>query len=370
MARLRRLGLMAAALIATIGAAPAPVHRIVAVGDLHGDFAQWRAIASAAGLIDARGHWAGGGTVLVQTGDVTDRGPDSLDIVDDLMRLQKEAPKAGGQVITLVGNHEAMNVTDDLRYVSAGDYAAFATKDSAALRDRLYAANRTAIEAAYRQKDPAMTPDAIRQAWIAANPLGMIEHQQAWHPEGRIGRWVANNPAVALIDGTLFVHGGIGAAYDGLSIDQINRKVDEALKARDMSETAIINDPLGPLWYRGLISRDADPDAPKPPPGAPQLTIDQELDRVLAAYHAQRMVIAHTPILSGIAVTHDGKLIRIDTGISAYYGGTPSYLEILDGKPMPHTVPRTQGGGSDYAHDPKDDDGGGRDASAGRPQGR
>jgi hypothetical protein len=271
--------------------------------------------------------------------------------------------------VTLVGNHEAMNVTDDLRYVSAGDYAAFATKDSAALRDRLYGANEAAIEAAYRQKDPAMTPDAIRQAWLAATPLGMIEHQQAWHPDGRIGRWVANNPAVVLIDGTVFVHGGIGAAYDGMSIDAINRKVDDALKARDTTDGAIINDPFGPLWYRGLVSRDADPDAPKPPPGAPQLTIDQELDQVLAAYGAKRMVIAHTPILSGITITHDGRLIRIDTGISAYFGGTPSYLEILDGRLVPHTVSRTPGGGSEYAHDPKDDDGDGHAAGTGRPPG-
>nr|WP_246331989.1 metallophosphoesterase [Sphingomonas chungangi] len=355
---------MAAALLATVGAAPAPVHRIVAVGDLHGDFAEWRAIATAAGLIDAKGDWAGGDTVLVQTGDVVDRGPDSLDILTDLMRMQKQAPKAGGRVITLVGNHEAMNVTDDLRYVSAGDYAAFATKDSAALRDRLYEANKSEIEAAYRRKDPAMTPDAIRQAWIAATPLGMIEHQQAWHPEGRIGRWVANNPAVVLIDGTLFVHGGIGAAYDQLPIDQINRKVDDALRARDQADGAIINDPLGPLWYRGLVSRDADPDAPKPLPGAPQISIDQELDQVLAAYGAKRMVIAHTPNLAGITVTHDGKLIRIDTGISAYYGGVPSYLEILDGRLVPHAVPRTQGGGSDNAHASKDDDDRGRVAGA------
>src|SRR5687768_1332444 len=83
--------------------------RIVAVGDLHGDFAVWTAIARDAGLIDAKGRWAGGTTILVQAGDITDRGPDSLKIIRQLQKLQKEAAGVGGKVIVLIGNHEAMN---------------------------------------------------------------------------------------------------------------------------------------------------------------------------------------------------------------------------------------------------------------------
>ena len=52
-------------------------------------------IARAAGLIDAKGRWAGGTTVLVQLGDVADRGPDSLKIIRHLMKLQREAPRNG-----------------------------------------------------------------------------------------------------------------------------------------------------------------------------------------------------------------------------------------------------------------------------------
>ncbi|HEX8256410.1 MAG TPA: metallophosphoesterase, partial [Allosphingosinicella sp.] len=103
----------------------AEAERIVAIGDLHGDHAAWRQIAAAAGLIDQAGRWAGGRAILVQTGDVTDRGPDSLKIIRDLRRLQSEAQRAGGRVIAVVGNHEAMNVTGDLRYVHPGEYAAF-----------------------------------------------------------------------------------------------------------------------------------------------------------------------------------------------------------------------------------------------------
>jgi hypothetical protein len=52
-------------------------------------------------------------------------------------------------------------------------------------------------------------------------------------------------------------------------------------------------------------------------------------------------VVGHTPILSGIALFQDGKLICIDTGISAVYGGAVSYLDIVDGVPVPHAVVRS-----------------------------
>ncbi len=348
--RLRtHLGILLMALAALPAAAAhtaTPVHRIVAVGDLHGDFSAWRDIAHAAGLVDGAGKWSGGQTVLVQAGDVPDRGPDSLKIIADLMRLQGEAAHAGGKVIALVGNHEAMNMTDDLRYVSSSEYAAFVDSNSEALRQRVFEANRAAIDADYHRRDPAMTSDAVKQAWLAATPPGMLEHQAAWHPDGKIGRWVAANPAVAFIDGTLFVHGGLSAAYAAIPIAEINRRVAVALKARDMAPESIINDQVGPLWYRGLVASagdklEAGEPAAAPPGTTPALTIEQELDLVLRGFGAKRIVIAHTPILSGIAVLYGGRLVRIDTGISAVYRGTPSYLEIVDGNLVPHAVERS-----------------------------
>src|SRR5579864_4282595 len=101
------------------------VERIVAVGDVHGDYDQLEAVLKTAGLIDAQGNWAGGKTHLVQTGDILDRGPDSRKCMDLLMRLEKQAEEAGGYVHALIGNHEAMNVYGDLRYTSPGEFAAF-----------------------------------------------------------------------------------------------------------------------------------------------------------------------------------------------------------------------------------------------------
>lgn len=335
----------AALLPGAVTAEPAPA-RIVAIGDLHGDHDAWLAIAKASGLVDAKGHWSGGNATLVQMGDVVDRGPDSLKIIRDLQRLQKEAPKRGGHIIALVGNHEAMMMTGDLRYVHPGEFAAFAGRDSKARRDRVYEANKGVIEAAYRARTPTMTEETIRQEWLKTMPLGKIEYQLAWQPDGELGKWALSNPAVVKLGDSLFVHGGISSAFAGLSVEEINRQVAAALKAQDKTPTAIINHPQGPLWYRGLIARGAGDEAnvaPIPIGSTVPLTIEQEIDLALNNYGVKRIVVAHTPNPPGIIAGDGAKLWRIDSGISRAYNGTLTYLEIVGGQVTAHNVPRPAG---------------------------
>lgn len=332
-----------------LSATPAHAQRIVAVGDLHGDYNVWLDIARNAGLIDAKNHWAGGKTILVQQGDVFDRGPDSLKIVRHLKALQKEAPKSGGKVVALLGNHEAMNMTGDLRYVDPGEFAAFTDSRSEATRQAAWDANGKRFITEYKAKYPEMTEQAIRDEWFKAMPLGMIEHDRAWAPDGELGRWALTLPAVAKIGDTLFVHGGLSGAYATVPLDQINARAGAALKARDSSPTAIINDPLGPLWYRGNITRgplDLEnwTEALKTNPAlatTPRLDMQTELDMVLKGFGAKRLVVAHTPNLAGIVVSEGGKLIRIDTGNSRYYNGQPTWLEINGDQVTPHNVTRS-----------------------------
>ena len=337
-----------------LAASPLPAQstapaRIVAVGDLHGDYEAWLDIARAAGLVDARNRWAGGTTTLVQAGDITDRGPDSLKIIRHLQKLQVEAAKAGGKVIVLLGNHEAMNVTGDLRYVDPGEFAAFRNPNSVALRKATWDANAEAVIAQYKLKYPAMTDKEVRDDWFAATPLGMLEHQAAWGPKGELGQWAASLPAVVKLGGNLFAHGGLSVAYTAMGgIDEINRRVRAAMLAGDKSPTSIINDPLGPLWYRGLITRGAAFEqeiaaataaAGKSPVARPPIA--QELDLVLIAFGAKRLIVGHTPNLAGIAISQGGKLVRIDTGNSRHYKGQPSWLEITGDQLVAHAVPRS-----------------------------
>ena len=344
--RMTRIALLALAVLLFLIPVAAPAaqpKRIVAVGDLHGDYQAWQTIAQAAGIIDTSGRWAGGRTTLVQLGDIVDRQPDSLKIIRSLQQLQKEAPRAGGRVVLVLGNHEAMTLLGDVRYATPGEFAAFARPNSAAVRDRAYEQNRAAIEQAAKASNPAWTPQQVRDAWIAQHPLGWVEHKLAWNPSGELGRWATRNAAVVKIDGTLFVHGGLSAEYSKISLEEINRRVATAMAAGDGSPSTILYDPLGPLWYRGLVQRDPDAEEvrSKAVPPAPPLTHDQELSAVLSSFHAQRLVVGHTPALNGIEILDGGRLARIDTGISRAYGGVLSWLEIVDGRMIPHTVGRT-----------------------------
>lgn len=325
--------------VLTIACAPALAEgpqRIVAIGDLHGDYAAFEEIAQGAGVIDAKGKWTGGDTVLVQMGDIADRGPDSLDIYRTLQKLEKDAPKSGGKVVVLVGNHEAMNVTGDLRYVSAGEYETFKTKNSEALRDKAFDLNKAAIVGFYKQKTPDISDADAKAKWFETQPLGKIEHRAAWSPKGEIGKWIATKPAMVKLQCTVFVHGGLSVETAARPMDTVNAEVDAELAKGESNAQSILTDPLGPLWYRGNIQRggagadEASPADPNRP------SIADELTQVLGAYHANRLVVAHTPNLKGIVASEDGRLLRIDTGNSLAYGGAHSYLEIRGGETIAH----------------------------------
>ena len=114
------------------------VDRIVALSDIHGAYDAVVVTRQQAGVIAEDLSWDGGETHLVITGDLLDRGPGSRQVMDLIMRLEREAERAGGRVHLLLGNHEVMNLIGDVRYVSDSEYAAFADDESAEEREYWY----------------------------------------------------------------------------------------------------------------------------------------------------------------------------------------------------------------------------------------
>lgn len=139
MRELRRNPRLPALLVCAIllGGGGAP-ERIVAVGDVHGAYDAFVEILREAELVDDREHWIGGRTVLVQTGDFLEHGPGVRPAMDLLMRLQEEAPEQSGQVVVLLGNHEALNLFADYLDVAGAAYASFADRSSKARRKEAY----------------------------------------------------------------------------------------------------------------------------------------------------------------------------------------------------------------------------------------
>ena len=83
--------------------------RVVSIGDLHGDLRGFGAIGRACGLLDERGGWRGGLTHLVLMGDLVG-GEHSRLLLNAVMRLEREALRAGGRVHALLGNHDLLPI--------------------------------------------------------------------------------------------------------------------------------------------------------------------------------------------------------------------------------------------------------------------
>lgn len=77
-------------------------------GDVHGQLNKLLRILRENGLIRADQSWSGGDAHLWFMGDFVDRGPDGIPAIDLVMRLQREAQAAGGEIRALIGNHELL----------------------------------------------------------------------------------------------------------------------------------------------------------------------------------------------------------------------------------------------------------------------
>jgi len=297
--------------------------RVVAVGDVHGAFDAFTAILREAGLIDKNRRWIGGRAVLVQLGDVLDRGPDSKRVLDLLRSLESDAARAGGQVHALVGNHEVMRMTGDLRYVSAKEYSAFATPDSSSLRNALYNSASQSMKDQARKAGEKFDEGAYSKRFFAETPLGLVEMHRAFSPKGEYGAWLRNKRAFIKLNDVLYVHGGFSPAIAAAGCAALATRARLELLAATLDATTevdLLRREDGPLWYRGLADGAA---------------TDADLTAVLTALGARAIVIAHTAMGDGrIQSTFGGRVMSIDTGMlggTFYPNGAPSALELKDG---------------------------------------
>ncbi len=330
--------------------------RVVAISDVHGALRAFERTLGASGLIGDDGQWSGGGSHLVITGDLLDRGASSRAVMDLLMRLEQEALAAGGRVHVLLGNHEVMNLVGDLRYVAAGEYAAFAADESADERQHWF--RQFAQRAAANGEAMPSQQQFDRQF-----PAGFFAHRRAFRHDGEYGRWLLRKPLVVVVNDTAFVHGGLSPGLAGIGLEGINagmagdladyvralavltdagilqpgdsfytyvRLLDDlpvdverpdavaaAIETVRRLDNAAIHDSESPVWYRGTAGCSPRVEAAR-------------LQPVLDALGASRVVIGHTPTVTrGVVSRSGGRVIGIDTGmLNEYYKGSGHALVI------------------------------------------
>lgn len=284
---------MGAVALLLFGAAPvvaqaaqqATGRRIVAIGDLHGDLRAARAALRLGGVMDSLDHWSGGTTIVVQTGDLLDRGDDEPALFALFDRLASEAARAGGAVHVLNGNHELMNAYLDFRYTTDSGFRSFhPTRDTAGV---VLPAKVTA-----KQRERAL----------------------AFHPGGEMARVLASHPVMMVLDGTAFAHGGILLANAQLGIARVNADVSAWLRG-DAPQPAWIKGKDSPVWSR-IYSKNPDAQA------------CAMAHQVLGMVGARRMVVGHSIQKQGITSYCDGAIWAIDVGMSAFAGGPIQVLEI------------------------------------------
>ncbi|OII77116.1 serine threonine protein phosphatase [Cryptosporidium andersoni] len=248
--------------------------RVVALGDVHGDFNSVFTILYLSGIIDTNLNWIANNTLLIQMGDVVDRGHHGLRIYKLFYNLSFKALEKNSRLIQLLGNHEIMNLCGQLQYVTDEDFDSYG---------------------------------------------GKMMRQYEWSKHGFIGKYLRNLNIAIKVNDTIYVHAGLVPKYARMGLEEIAKLAHELLKHSicDISPNSLFYDEDGPLWTRNIAI------------GSHNYSC-KLLEESLKYLNAKRMVIGHTIQPNGrINVRCNQQLFLVDTGISDAIMGKPTLLELM-----------------------------------------
>ncbi len=240
------------------------VDSIVAISDVHGQYATYIDQLTANGIIDEKLNWKFGKGHLVFLGDGFDRGSMVTEILWHLFDLERQAKKAGGKVHVMIGNHESMVLSGDLRY--------------------------------------------LNEKYRKVEELTNVPFYNLFSENSVLGRWLRNKPVMVTVNDILFVHAGVSMELvrRQLLAKEVNEifslkiigQIDESIYADEEIDFLAGND--GPLWYRGYFMNGA--------------IIESQLDSILLFYDVNHIVVGHTTHKE-IKSLFNNKILGIDSGI-------------------------------------------------------
>ena len=236
------------------------VKKMLVISDIEGNFEAFRKLLQGNQVIDENFNWTFGKDHLVLAGDFVDRGAMVTEVLWLIYSLEEKAKAAGGYVHYILGNHEIMNMANELDYV-----------------------NERYIQHAKLMNKPYM---------------------QLFGPNAEIGRWLATKNVVERVGNTLFSHAGISGYMNMLrmplkELNEITRPfyTDTTYKYSDDRLNIIYSD-FGPFWYRNYYK-------------APRANITQ-IDSTLDIYGVRTISTGHTIIANEIRSLYDGKVFNTD----------------------------------------------------------
>ncbi|MFX1707211.1 metallophosphoesterase [Chitinophaga sp. CC14] len=236
------------------------IEKLFILSDIEGEFETFRKILIANKVIDEKYNWTFGKGRLVIDGDLFDRGNNVPETLWLLYKLEQEAKKQGGYVHTLLGNHEIMNLSGDLRYVE---------------------------------------PKYLESAKL----LG-ISYMRLYDHNTELGRWLRTKNIIERIGGKLFLHAGMSPEVykHKLSVETINSKCRPyyASSKKDLPDSMkVFFGKDSPFWYRGYF--------------LPPRTTTAELEKILRFYNCTLIIVGHTILKRNVAFYYGGKVLDVDT---------------------------------------------------------
>ena len=247
------------------------VDSLYVIGDIHGRYDQLITLLTKSKIIDEQFNWTAGNAHIVFLGDIFDRGDDVTKVLWFIYQLEDKAAKAGGKSHLVLGNHEIMTMTKDLRYLSR------------------------------KEKNISI-----------AHGLG---YQELFDPINSVlGSWLRSKVSLLKIDHVVLSHGGI-LDIGPISLEEFNNKAYffmkepmylEMMQSDPDSTKYDINHWMemrsfffyseSPYWYRGYVLSD---------------TLGPQLNSMLKKYNSKLHVVAHTT-RETITQKYDGKLLTTD----------------------------------------------------------
>ena len=254
------------------------VKKLLVLSDIEGNFAAFRKLLQANKVIDEDLKWKFDDGQLVLVGDFFDRGQQVTEVLWFIYSLEEKAKAEGGYVHFILGNHEIMNLSGDLRYV-----------------DKKY------LEEA----------NLLKQQYVSL-----------YNENSELGRWLRTKNVIEKIGNIIFTHGGISGNINrmNISIPDINKLArpyyaDTLYNYTDQKSDTLFSD-LGPFWYRGYYD--------KTNPGIPS-----QIDSSLSQFNANHIVTGHTIVADTISVWYNGRLLNTDVH---HAGGKSEALLIEENK--------------------------------------
>jgi hypothetical protein len=238
------------------------VSKLLVLSDIEGNFSAFRKLLQANNVIDGKLNWKFGNGHLVLIGDFFDRGNQVTEVLWLIYFLEEKAKANGGYVHFILGNHEIMNLSGDLRFLEQK------YKDNSILLNKKYVS--------------------------------------LYDENSELGRWLRTKNIVEKIGDNLFVHGGISGEMNKLNmsipnINQLSRPyyADSTFNYTDKKLDTIFGD-LGPFWYRGYYN-------------TVNKATPQQIDSTLSQFTVKHIVTGHSIVADTVSVWYNGKIFNTDT---------------------------------------------------------